>query len=69
MANYIEPHNDKYDPNLIRSEAGCSKDTILCLVALKTVINTYRIFNEDTKIMPVVNVDKHTAYFMLRYNW
>lgn len=69
ISNYIEPDNDMYDPNLIRSETGCSKDTILGLVALKTLINTYRIFNKDTKIMPVVNVDKHTAYFMLRYNW
>ena len=69
MGNYIEPHNDMYDPNLIRSEVGCSKETLLGLVALKSLINTYRIFHEDTKIIPVVDVDKHAAYFMLRFNW
>ncbi len=69
MANHMEPDNKMYNPNLIRSETGCSKDTILGLAALKTLINTYRIFNEDTKIMPVLDIDRYTAYFKLRYNW
>jgi hypothetical protein len=69
MGNYIEPHNDMYDPNLIRAETDCSKETLLGLVALKSLINTYRIFHEDINIIPVVDVDKHAAYFMLRFNW
>lgn len=36
MGNYLNPENNMYDPNIIREEAGCSKEMLLGLFLTKT---------------------------------
>jgi hypothetical protein len=58
-----------HDPNLIREETGCSKGLLLSMVAAKTLLNTYRIMNEDAKFAPMIRVDKKSALFLIRFEF
>ena len=69
MANYVDPDNDLYDPNIIREETGMSKEMLLGFATAKMLLNTYRIFDEDFPLIPVIQVDKDSAFFLLRYNF
>ena len=69
MANYIYPDNDMYDPNIIREETGIGKEILLSFAAAKMLLNTYRIFDEDVPFVPVIEVDKHSVFFMLRFDF
>jgi len=61
LANYVRPENDMYDPNLIREETGLSKGVLLSLITAKTLINTYRVFNESATVTPMIVVDRKSA--------
>jgi len=61
LANYVRPENDMYDPNLIREETGISKGVLLSLITAKTLINTYRVFNESATVTPMIMVDRKSA--------
>jgi len=61
MANYVNPENDTYDPNLIREETGLSKEALLSLVMAKSLLNTYRVMNPDARVIPMIWVDKESA--------
>jgi len=67
LANYVQPDNDTYDPNLIREETGLSKESLLFLVMAKSTLNTYRIFNENSNFVPIVTVDRTSAAFVIRF--
>jgi hypothetical protein len=69
MANYVYPDNDMYDPNIIREETGVGKEILLSFAAAKMLINTYRIFDEDVPFSPVIEVDKHSVFLKLRFNF
>ena len=69
MANYIYPDNDMYDPNIIREETGISKEMLLSFAAAKMLLNTYRIFDEDFPFVPLIEVNKDSAFFMLRFDF
>jgi len=69
LANYVSPENDLYDPNLIRKETGLSKGVLLALVGAKSLLNTYRVFNRDAKLIPVIWADKNSAAFMLCFRF
>ena len=69
LANYVYPDNDLYDPNIIRKETGISKELLLSFVTAKTLLNTYRIFDEDFPFVPVIEVDKHSVFFKLRIDF
>lgn len=69
LANYVHPDDGMYDPNLIRAESGLSKGTLLSLVAAKSLLNTYRVFNKDAKVFPVVAVTKEAAALMLGFRF
>jgi hypothetical protein len=68
LANYVYPDNDMYDPNIIREETGIGKEILLSFAAAKMLLNTYRIFDEDVPFVPVIEVDKHSVFFMLRFD-
>jgi hypothetical protein len=61
MANYISPDNDMYAPNIIREETGCSKEMLLSIVAAKTLLNAYRVMNQEANFAPAIWVDKKSA--------
>jgi hypothetical protein len=69
LANYVHPENDMYDPNLIREETGLSKELLLSLVMAKSLMNTYRVFNEDATFTPMIWVDKNSAALLLRFRF
>jgi len=69
LANYVHPDNDMYDPNLIREETGLSKELLLSLVMAKSLMNTYRVFNENANFTPIIRVDKDSAAFVIRFEF
>ena len=69
LANYVHPENDMYDPNLIREETGLSKELLLSLVMAKSLMNTYRVFNENANFTPIIRVDKDSATFVVRFEF
>ncbi len=66
LSNYINAEADMYDPNLVRTETGFSKEALLSVVTAKTLLNAYRMMNPDFKIAPVIWVDKTSAALLLR---
>jgi len=66
LANYVDPDNDMYDPNLIREETGLSKEVLLGLVMTKSILNAYRVTNPNARVIPVIQLDKTSAAFLLR---
>lgn len=67
LSNYIHPENNMYDPNLIRAETGLSKEALLSLVMAKSIMNAYRVFNEDAAFIPMIAVDKTSASLLIRF--
>jgi hypothetical protein len=65
LSNYINTEADMYDPNLVREETDFSKEALLSVVTVKTLINTYRMMNPDFKVAPVIWVDKTSAALLL----
>jgi len=66
LANYGNPENDMYDPNLIREETGLSKEVLLSLVMARSLLNTYRVMNRNVKFVPMIWVDKDSAALLFR---
>ncbi len=69
VANYVSPDNDMYDPTLIREETGLSKEALLSLVMAKSLVNTYRIMNQSTNLIPMIWVDKRSAGIVFRFSF
>jgi len=69
LANYVHPDNDMYDPNLIRAETSLSKEALLSLVVAKSLMNTYRVFNENANFAPMIVLDKTSAAFAIRFEF
>jgi hypothetical protein len=69
MANYINPDDPYYDPNLIRKETGCSKELLMGIVLTKALANSYRIYNEDARLIPEIRTDHNSAAFVLNYRF
>ncbi len=69
LANYVNPDNDMYDPNLIREETGLSKELLLSLVMAKPLMNIYRVVNRDANFTPMIWVDKKSAAFVLCFHF
>lgn len=69
LANYVKPDNDKYDPNLIRAETGCSKEVLLGLVLTKSLLNAYRVMNPDAHFLPMIWVDKKSAALLICFKF
>jgi hypothetical protein len=69
IANYVEPDNEKYDPNGIRKEIGCSKELLLGLALTKALINTYRILHPDANFMPLIETNRDSVFFMIGFRF
>jgi hypothetical protein len=69
LANYVNPDNRGYDPTLIRTEIGMSKELLLSFVLSKTLLNTWRIFNPKTPWVPILESDHDSIRFRLRYRF
>lgn len=69
LANYINPDDPYYDPNLIRNETGCSKELLMGMVLTKALVNGYRVYNADARLIPEIRTDYHSAAFVLNYHF
>jgi hypothetical protein len=69
VANYLEPENEKFDPNAIRKEIGCSKELLLGFALTKTLINTYRISHKDANIMPLIETSRDGVLFLVGFKF
>jgi len=69
LGNYVHPENDLYDPNLIREETGLSKGALLSIVAVKSLLNAYRVVNEDARFFPMIAVDHNSAAFLIGFQF
>lgn len=69
VANYLEPDNEKYDPNGIRKETGCSKELLLGVALTKTLINAYRYSHKDANIMPMIETSKNGVLFLVGFKF
>ena len=69
LGNYVHPENDLYDPNLIREETGLSKGALLSIVAVKSLLNAYRVVNEDARLFPMIAVDHNSAAFLIGFQF
>ena len=65
----MRPENELYDPNLIREETGLSKGALLSIVAVKTVVNAYRVVDQDARLFPMIWVDDKSAAFMIGFRF
>ena len=69
LANYVHNDNDTYDPNIIRQETGLSKEMLLSLVMVKSIMNTYRVYNKDARFIPSIMVYQSSVAFVIRYDF
>ena len=69
LANYVNPDNRGYDPTLIRTEIGMSKELMLSFVLTKTALNTWRIFHPEMRWAPVLESDFDSVRFKLVYRF
>ena len=69
VANYIHPEGNMYDPNFIREEIAYSKEVLLSLVLAKSLLNTYRVMNQDAKFVPMIWLDKKSAALFYAFHF
>ena len=69
LANYVHPDNRMYDPTIIREETGLSREQLLSIVLAKTLLNTYRVFNKDFPLIPMIKTTRKSVALLLRYNF
>jgi hypothetical protein len=69
LANYINPDDPYYDPNIIRNETGCSKELLMGMVLTKALVNGYRVYNAEARLIPEIRTDYHSAAFVLNYHF
>lgn len=67
-AYYLNPGNMSHDPNFIKEELGCSQEWLLSIVIAKTLLNSFRVYNEDINFTPMIALDKDSAVFMVRFD-
>lgn len=60
-AFYMSDGHQNFDPVHVRDRTGLSENTILSIVAAKTVINAYRAYSGEDIIIPYFSVDKYSA--------
>ncbi len=60
-AFYVSNDNPSYDPITISKETGLSRDTLFSLALAKTLINVYRIYSGNDRVVPYFKVDKYST--------
>jgi hypothetical protein len=62
---YSNEDNPEYDPVTIAKETGISQDHLFSIVLAKTMINAYRIYSGEDRVIPYFTVDRHSAMLNL----
>lgn len=66
-AFYAADDHPEYDPVTISKETGLSRDHLFAIVLAKTMINAYRVFSGEDRVIPYFTVDKHSAALNLAF--
>ncbi len=60
-AYYLSEGHPNFDPISVSEKTGLPRDTIFSIVAAKTMVNAYRAYSGQDKIIPYFSVDKYSA--------
>jgi hypothetical protein len=60
-AYYLSEGHQNFDPISVSEKTGLPRDTIFSIVAAKTMVNAYRAYSGQDKIIPYFSVDKYSA--------
>ncbi len=60
-AFYVSEGHSGFDPLTVAKETGLSKDELFSIVLAKTMINTYRIYSGQDRVIPYFTVDNSSA--------
>ncbi|HDH11092.1 MAG TPA: hypothetical protein ENG83_02615 [Nitrospirae bacterium] len=60
-AFYVSQDNSAYDPLTISKQTGLSKDMLFSVALAKTLLNAYRVYSGQDRIVPYFTVDKYSA--------
>lgn len=58
---YVVEDNPAYDPITISKETGLSRDALFSVALAKTLVNAYRVYSGEDRVVPYFKVDKHSA--------
>jgi hypothetical protein len=64
-AFYGSEDHPELDPVTISQETGLSRDHLFSIVLAKTMINAYRVYSGEDRVIPYFTVDKHSAMLNL----
>jgi hypothetical protein len=64
-AFYASEDHPEFDPVTISEETGLSRDHLFSIVLAKTMINAYRVYSGEDRVIPYFTVDKHSAMLNL----
>ena len=64
-AFYASDDHPEYDPITISDETGLSRDHLFSIVLAKTMINAYRVYSGEDRVIPYFTVDRHSAMLNL----
>jgi hypothetical protein len=60
-AFYLSNDNPSYDPITISKETGISREMLFSIALAKTLLNAYRIYSGQDKVIPYFTVNKYSA--------
>jgi len=60
-AFYVSDGHSSFDPVTVAKETGLSKDELFSIVLAKTMINTYRIYSGQDRVIPYFTVNSSSA--------
>jgi hypothetical protein len=60
-AFYLTEGNSHFDPVTISEETGISKDALFSIALAKTLINAYRYYSGEDRVIPYFIVDRYSA--------
>lgn len=61
-AFYLSEGHSGFDPIVVSNQTGISEDIIFSIALAKTMMNAYRVYSGQDKVIPYFTVDKHSAY-------
>lgn len=68
-AFYLTDGDPSYDPIIISEETGLSKNIIFSVALAQTMINAYRVYSGQDRVVPYLSLDKYSAIFNLRFTF
>lgn len=60
-AFYVSEGHSSFDPLTVAKETGLSKDELFSIVLAKTMINTYRIYSGQDRVIPYFTINSNSA--------